>query len=183
MGLDPVRQTIEFSILRYDRNLQTLVWEMPEIFNTEWNKIHFGVFRDRVMLYVNCNQVGEQPMEYVDSRIDLNGEILIAKEADSYRTTPIDLQWMVITCDPESVERETCDELPVSITKSLEILLAPSRKLHSVSYKHSLYVYRDLYAYIIYRALVYVKLAVQAFQPEFLTNLQCWKTFGTIHDY
>ena len=52
-------------------------------------------------------------MEYVDSRIDLNGEILIAKEAQSTRTTPIDLQWMVMTCDPESVERETCDELPV----------------------------------------------------------------------
>jgi collagen type IX alpha len=71
------------------------------------------VFRDRVVLYVNCKLVGEKPMEYVDSRIDLNGMILVAKEASSSRTTPIDLQWMVMTCDPESVERETCDELPV----------------------------------------------------------------------
>ena len=98
---------------RYDRTLQTITWEKPEVFTNEWHKIHFGVFRDRVVLFVNCQPVGEKPMEYVDSRIDLNGEILIAKEADSYRTTPIDLQWMVITCDPESVERETCDELPV----------------------------------------------------------------------
>ena len=45
-------------------------------------------------------------------RIDLNGEILVAKEAGSTRTMPIDLQWMVMTCDPESVERETCEELP-----------------------------------------------------------------------
>ena len=41
------------------------------------------------------------------------GEIIIAKEAGSLRTTPIDLQWMVMTCDPGSAERETCDELPV----------------------------------------------------------------------
>ena len=47
-------------------------------------------------------------------RIDLTGEILVAKEAGSARTMPIDLQWMVMTCDPESVERETCEELPVS---------------------------------------------------------------------
>ena len=52
-------------------------------------------------------------MEIVDSRIDLNGEIVVSKEADSRRTTPIDLQWMVMTCDPQSAERETCDELPV----------------------------------------------------------------------
>ncbi len=58
-------------------------------------------------------------MEYVDSRIDLNGEILIAKESNSLRTTPIDLQWMVMTCDPESAERETCDELPMR-TKPIE---------------------------------------------------------------
>lgn len=61
-------------------------------------------------------------MEYVDSRIDLNGEILIAKEAQSTRTTPIDLQWMVMTCDPESVERETCDELPVRVSFLLLVL-------------------------------------------------------------
>jgi hypothetical protein len=69
-------------------------------------------------------------MEYVDSRIDLNGEILISKEADSYRTTPIDLQWMVITCDPESVERETCDELPVHFF-SVQLLLLAEFKVYS----------------------------------------------------
>ncbi len=31
------------------------------------------------------------------------------------RTAAIDLQWMVMSCDPESVERETCDELPVRL--------------------------------------------------------------------
>merc|ERR550519_185634 len=105
-------KAIEFSILDYNGQLQTLSWEKPEVFNDEWHKLHFGVFRDRVVLYVNCEPVGEQPLQPVNSRIDLNGQILIAKEADSDSTHGIDLQWMVMACDPESVERETCDELP-----------------------------------------------------------------------
>ncbi len=47
VGLDPARETIEFSILRYDRTLQTLTWERPDVFSTDWHKIYFGVFRDR----------------------------------------------------------------------------------------------------------------------------------------
>ena len=119
MGLDPARKTVEFSILRYDRTLQTLAWDRPDVFSGEWHKIHFGVFRDRVVLFVNCQPVGQKPMEFVDSRIDLNGEIVISKEAGSDVTVPIDLQWMVMTCDPESVERELCDELPVGTARAV----------------------------------------------------------------
>uniref|UniRef100_A0A0K2UXP0 Thrombospondin-like N-terminal domain-containing protein n=1 Tax=Lepeophtheirus salmonis TaxID=72036 RepID=A0A0K2UXP0_LEPSM len=114
VGLDPRRRTIEFSIMKYDRTLQTLTWNKDDIFVPvdQWTKVHFGVFRDNVLLYVNCEPVGAQPLEVVDSRINLNGEILIAKDADSSATMPVDLQWMVMTCDPDSVRRETCDELP-----------------------------------------------------------------------
>merc|ERR550519_3277072 len=112
VGLNPARNTIEFSILNYNGELQTLSWEKAEVFDNEWHKLHFGVFRDKVVLYVNCEPVGEEPLQLVDSRIDLNGNIMIAKEANSQRTQAIDLQWMVMACDPESVERETCDELP-----------------------------------------------------------------------
>jgi hypothetical protein len=66
-----------------------------------------------VLLYVNCEPVGEEPLQLVDSRIDLNGQILISKLVESEATQAIDLQWMVMACDPNSVERETCDELPV----------------------------------------------------------------------
>ena len=129
VGLNPSRNTIEFSILNYNGDLQTLSWEKEEVsklssasfallkssqvFDNEWHKLHFGVWRDKVVLYANCEPVGEEPLQVVDSRIDLNGEIVIAKEADSQRTQAIDLQWMVMACDPDSVSRETCDELPV----------------------------------------------------------------------
>jgi hypothetical protein len=119
VGLNPARNTIEFSILNYNGELQTLSWEKSDVFDNEWHKLHFGVFRDKVVLYVNCEPVGEEPLQLVDSRIDLNGNIMISKEADSQRTQAIDLQWMVMACDPESVERETCDELPVNIIRGM----------------------------------------------------------------
>ena len=44
-------------------------------------------------------------------------ERLTGKMVESEATQAIDLQWMVMACDPNSVERETCDELPVSEEK------------------------------------------------------------------
>ena len=68
MGLNPARETVEFSILNFNGQLQTLSWKVPQVFDTEWHKIHFGVFRDKVLLYVNCEPVGEEPLQLVDSR-------------------------------------------------------------------------------------------------------------------
>ncbi|PRD34818.1 UNVERIFIED_CONTAM: Collagen alpha-1(IX) chain [Trichonephila clavipes] len=45
--------------------------------------------------------------------IDVNGDIMIAKYQDDSDTVPLELQWMVMSCDPTRPERETCDELPV----------------------------------------------------------------------
>ena len=44
-------------------------------------------------------------------------ELLTGKMVESEATQASDLQWMVMACDPSSVERETCDELPVSEEK------------------------------------------------------------------
>ena len=103
-------QNIIFRPAFWVHSTQTLV----KIYNNPTTLIFVTSLRDRVVLYINCQEVGERPIDVVDSRIDLSGEILVAKEADNGRTTAIDLQWMVMSCDPESVERETCDELPVS---------------------------------------------------------------------
>jgi collagen type IX alpha len=45
VGLDPKLKVVEFSILKFDRTVQTLSWEKQEVFSKEWHKIHFGVFR------------------------------------------------------------------------------------------------------------------------------------------
>ena len=59
VGLDPRRKTVEFSIPKYDRSIQTVTWDVPQVFTDEWHKIHFGVFRDKVVLYVNCQPVSD----------------------------------------------------------------------------------------------------------------------------
>ena len=70
VGLNPARKTVEFSILNFNGQLQTLSWNVPQVFDTEWHKLHFGVFRDKVLLYVNCEPIGEEPLQLVDSRWD-----------------------------------------------------------------------------------------------------------------
>ena len=67
VGLNPRRKTVEFSIPKYDRTVQTLTWEVPQVFTDEWQKIHFGVYRDKVVLYVNC-----QPVSYINIQL-ING--------------------------------------------------------------------------------------------------------------
>ena len=42
----------------------------------EWQKIHFGVFRDKVLLYTNCQRVGEKPLEYVDAREGIDASLI-----------------------------------------------------------------------------------------------------------
>lgn len=59
-------------------------------------------------------------------RIDLNGQILISKLVESEQTQAIDLQWMVMACDPNSVERETCDDLPVRSRRKVGRKVVPS---------------------------------------------------------
>ena len=34
-----------------------------QVFDNNWHKLHFGVFRDKVVLYVNCQPVGEEPLQ------------------------------------------------------------------------------------------------------------------------
>ena len=38
------------------RSLQTMTWDVPQVFTKEWHKIHFGVFRDKVVLFVKKSQ-------------------------------------------------------------------------------------------------------------------------------
>ena len=64
VGLDPRRKTVEFSIPKYDRSIQTVTWDVPQVFTDEWHKIHFGVFRDKVVLYVNCQPVRDCSIDF-----------------------------------------------------------------------------------------------------------------------
>ncbi|MPC73819.1 Collagen alpha-1(IX) chain [Portunus trituberculatus] len=59
-----------------------------EAFNEKWHKLHFGVFRDRVTLHLDCERTTELPIDPIGP-IDVNGNIYIAKQQGSQRTVPV----------------------------------------------------------------------------------------------
>ncbi|XP_066139127.1 collagen alpha-1(IX) chain-like [Euwallacea fornicatus] len=111
VALNPRRQSIDFAIQNYEGQLQTLRFNNAKIFDKNWHKIHFGVYRDRVSLFVDCKDLYEKPLE-LRGPIDINGNISISKYASSRETVPIDLQWMLMSCDPTKPQRELCLEIP-----------------------------------------------------------------------
>jgi collagen type IX alpha len=59
-----------------------------QVFDKEWHKVHFGVHRERVVLYVDCELSEELPLD-IRGKIDVNGEIAISKVAGTRRTVPV----------------------------------------------------------------------------------------------
>lgn len=65
-----------------------------KVFDKEWHKVHFGVHRERVVLYVDCEFSEELPLD-VRGPIDVNGEIAISKVAGTRRTVPVSLKFVL----------------------------------------------------------------------------------------
>lgn len=59
-----------------------------QVFDKNWHKLHFGVYREQVVLYVDCEQTAAERME-VHGPIDVNGNITISKLAGSRSTVPV----------------------------------------------------------------------------------------------
>lgn len=63
---------------------------LNKVFDQNWHKIHFGVHRERVVLYVDCEFSEELPLD-IRGAIDVNGEIAISKVAGTRKTVPVSL--------------------------------------------------------------------------------------------
>lgn len=124
--LNSIHQMIEFSYLNHENIMRTIFFSTPQIFNKNWHKIHFGVFAKTVILYIDCKKIQiDDVRTELESRgtIDVSGKISLSKLLSTNSTMPIDLQWMVLNCDPTGPERESCEEIPksaVSIKKNFQ---------------------------------------------------------------
>lgn len=58
------------------------------MFDKNWHKVHFGVFRDRAVLYVDCEEASSEPLG-PRGRLDANGRISVSKTVDSQQTVPV----------------------------------------------------------------------------------------------
>ncbi|XP_011198179.2 collagen alpha-1(IX) chain [Bactrocera dorsalis] len=116
--MNPVYNALEFSLPKYDGSLQTITFEELEIFDHSWHKVMLGVTQDAVRLWVDCKPIPDRsgnlntPLD-VRSPIDsTEGAFTVARDCKTKSTVPIDLQWMIFSCDVDKPNRATCEDLP-----------------------------------------------------------------------
>lgn len=115
---------IEFGALQTNASIKTLTWKVPELFDKAWHKVRFGVFQTQhlsnrdgckddlsIVLYVDCKLIeNAKLLENVClTKLDVDGDIRISSDKKTKSTIPIDIQHMVIMCDPKRIGYELCE--------------------------------------------------------------------------
>lgn len=75
--------------LKNASNIISLKPIIYQVFDRNWHKIHFGVSRERALLYVDCQNKSSQDFLQPRGPIDINGDISISKLIDSRETVPV----------------------------------------------------------------------------------------------
>ena len=123
IGLSPQSKTIYFSMIIRNGTTHTNSWHLEEVFDYKWHKIRFGIFRhlpsehkdsahkQYVALYLDCNLIGKMmPLDNAHfNELDAEGYMKMSVAVGTGETIPIDLQNMVITCNPNRIGLEICE--------------------------------------------------------------------------
>ncbi|XP_037932021.1 collagen alpha-1(IX) chain-like [Teleopsis dalmanni] len=116
--LNPIQNIIEFSLPKFDGTIQTVTFEEFEIFDHSWHKVMFGVSQDDIRLWVDCKPIPDISGNYrvplqVRGPIDnTDGAFSIARDCRTRNTIPIDLQWMIFSCDVDKPLHTSCEDIP-----------------------------------------------------------------------
>lgn len=65
-----------------------LAYILEQIFDKNWHKIDIGAFKDRLVIYIDCEYVGTQDVKPWGP-IKVDGEISISKMSLSKLTVPV----------------------------------------------------------------------------------------------
>ncbi|CRL08328.1 CLUMA_CG021352, isoform A [Clunio marinus] len=119
--LNPGKETLQLSLPDAKGDLQMVEFHSTRLFDQRWHKIMLGVTESQAKLWVDCQPV-KSVQGYYDSPLRERGQydihdgtlsIAQVSKVPSYQSAPpIDLQWMVMTCDPSRPLRQNCDEIP-----------------------------------------------------------------------
>ncbi|KAI4468272.1 collagen alpha [Holotrichia oblita] len=96
IALNPRKQAVEFSLLNIQGELQTVTFQNPKIFDKNWHKLQLGVFKDKAVLFVDCQESSEEILEERNS-LAINGHISIAKLANSKQSVPVSIRKSINT--------------------------------------------------------------------------------------
>lgn len=81
LTLHPKKQSLEMVTQGVDSRVNTLHFPNVDCDDGQWNKVHLGLFVDRVTLYLNCEKHSTLPLDFKND-INLNGLLEVAKYTD-----------------------------------------------------------------------------------------------------
>ncbi|KAG4079601.1 hypothetical protein HA402_001789 [Bradysia odoriphaga] len=121
----PEQETIGLALPDANGRLQNVFFQHKRLFDESWHKVMLGVTPNEARLWVDCKQVVGVHGDYVEplearGRFDTRGghlyvsQMMKTNRDMAEETVPIDLQWMVLSCDPTRPTRQNCNEIPES---------------------------------------------------------------------
>ncbi|CAK8690404.1 unnamed protein product [Clavelina lepadiformis] len=116
--IDDRRQLVRFVTRnKQNRTHQVTFSRCAGLFDNGWHKILLAVKNKEVSLYIDCVWIEDVSFNQSYPAMDTKGFVQIGHivQNTSY-SMPIELQWMLIHCDPERAKRETCNELPPKVS-------------------------------------------------------------------
>lgn len=63
---------------------------IKQVFDKAWHKLHLGIFKDKLVLYIDCEYIGTANV-HSRAPIKIDGNISIAKRNNSKITVPVKL--------------------------------------------------------------------------------------------
>ncbi|XP_067840058.1 collagen alpha-1(XIX) chain [Heptranchias perlo] len=112
--VDGSRKTVEYSAKGRSGNTLHLTFkkrELGSLFDRQWHKLAIIVKSGLVSLYKDCKLVDTKRSEEIES-IDVHGKTVIGVRVSDGTPVDFDLQRIMIYCNPQLTELETCCEIP-----------------------------------------------------------------------
>ncbi|XP_036403138.1 collagen alpha-1(XIX) chain [Megalops cyprinoides] len=120
--VDGGKKVVEFSargLLKNSLHYTFRSRDLQGLFDRQWHKLSVAVQTSIVSVYMDCKLIERRLTDEKDA-IDAGGRTLITTRVDDGRPVDIELQQILIYCDPLMAEMENCCEMPGSTCEPVE---------------------------------------------------------------
>ncbi|XP_078145044.1 collagen alpha-1(XIX) chain-like [Centroberyx gerrardi] len=111
--VDGAKRVVEFSsqgLLKNTLHYTFKSRDLHALFDRQWHKLGISVQSNIVSIYMDCKLIERRLTDEKDS-VDPSGRTLITTRVEDGRPVDIELQQILIYCDPYMAEMENCCEL------------------------------------------------------------------------
>ncbi|KAJ8359966.1 hypothetical protein SKAU_G00164910 [Synaphobranchus kaupii] len=120
--VDGGKKVVEFSargLLKNNLHYTFRSRDLQSLFDRQWHKLSVTVQASILSIYMDCKLIERRLTDEKDA-IDAGGRTLITTRVEDGRPVDIELQQILIYCDPSIAEKETCCEMPGSTCAPVE---------------------------------------------------------------